>query len=377
MATAVSAVCALTACVYDDLPDEPDVDRANSFLNIELAVPLADTAPAAPANGYQDGDAYENYIDISKGNYRIYFFDDKNTLIAQFYPAGFNAVDGADYREYSIFGITPQQLAGQKTFKVMVLANWPSYPPVTPGVTTVDAICKSDLSRFNCLTDFRLNPEEGRLIPLYGIHRYDNVSFTKGERTTLSEPITMLRAMAKVEVILNAEQNVTFTDVTLHRHNALGFCAPEKVYSQTDYGQGLDWTGDYLHRLHLVGGKNDAEAVDRELPFRRVNGKENGKKETWIAYIPEYRNAADDNGTAAADEAYIDVRLSNRSDEKPFHIYFADYGDNGGTSSTDLKRMNIERNNIYRFTISMSDNGMGMEIFVRQWNLRPQPPIIL
>lgn len=372
IAVALIAVCAMTSCVYDNLPEEPAVTEERSFLNIALAVPMADVDPTA-TDGYQDGDSYENYIDIDRGRYRIYFFDKQDKLIEEFRPAGFSTVDGSDYRKYELFGITPKALAGQSPFKVIVLANWPAYPAVSPGQTTIDDICNSDFSRFNCLTDFGLSPEANRLIPMYGIRRYENVVFKKGERTVLSEPITMLRAMAKVEVMLNAGNDISITDVTLHRHNALGYCAPQGVYSQDDYGQGLDWTNDYLHRLHLVGGNNDADATGRQLPFRCV-GQDSGKKK-WIAYIPEYRNVTSD-GTAAEDEAYIDLHLNiQTADEPPFRIYFAKYGPDGATNTDNVTRMDIERNNIYRFTVKMADNRMF--IFVRQWNYRPQPPIIL
>ncbi len=377
VAMALTAVCSMTSCVYDDLPEEQEQvgTGERSFLNIALAVPEASADSPASGSGYQDGNTYENYIDVAGGNYRICFFDEANVLIDMFLPAGFTSVNGSNYSRYEIFGFTPEKLVGRSSFKVMVLANWPVYPAVTPGQTTVDDICNSDLSKFDCLTDFDLSPTGKRLIPFYGIHKYDNVVFTKGERTTLAAPITLLRAMAKVEIVLDAAEDVRFKDVTLHRHNAQGYCAPERVYSEDDYGQGVDWTNDYLHRLHLVGGKNDADADNRKLPFRCENRKGDGKNETWIAYIPEYRNVADD-GTAAKDEAYIDLHLNFQdSSKEPFRIYFADYGTGGITDTANIKRMNIERNNIYRFTVSMCDNRM--EVFVRRWNYRPQPSVIL
>jgi len=376
LAVVLISICAMTSCVYDYLPEESEETEERSLLNIALAVPETANELTSPENdGYVSGNKYENYIDIPGRNYRIYFFNEANVLIDSFEPVGFASVTGSDYREYNLYGFTPEKLVGLSTFKVMVLANWPVYPVVTDGETTIDDICKSDFAKFSCLTNFELSPAENRLIPFYGIRKYENVTFTIGEHTELSEPITMLRAMAKVEVVLDADPDVRIADVTLHRHNAQGYCAPEGVYSQNDYGQGLDWANDYLHRLHLVGGVNDADASGRELPFRCENRKEEGKNETWIAYIPEYRNVADD-GTAARDEAYIDLHLNFQSkDEQPFRIYFAEYGAGGTTNTDNVKRMNIERNNIYRFTVSMCNNDMS--IFVRRWNYRPQPSVIL
>jgi len=371
----------VSSCVYDDLPEEPEGPKGESYLNIALSVPLSDVAnEGSRANGgYQDGDTYENYIDIDNFDYRIYFFDEQKKLIAQFVPVGFDVVNGTDYREYKIYGFTPEQLIGQSTFKVMVAANWHNYPTVTPGETSIDDICNADISQFEHLTNFELSPKERRLIPFYGIRRYENVKFEKGKRTDLGEAVTMLRAMAKVEVVLDVEQDVSFTDVSLQGYNERGYCAPQGVYSQTDYDHEKDWDKDYLRSLHLVNnGQNDAGAAERTLQFMRLNKKTADKKETWIAYIPEYRNLADDNGTVAKDEAYINLKLSfqgNDEKEKPFRIYFADYGTNGTTNSGAPKRMNIERNNIYRFTVSMIEDRL--VIYVRTWNIRKQPIITL
>jgi len=318
-------------------------------------------------DGYQDGDMFENYIDIPGGNYRVYFFGEDNVLLDKFDPIGFNAVTGTDYSKYEIYGRTPQSVRSLSKFKVMVLANWPVYPAVEAGKTTIDNILDSDFAKYDCLTNQELSIDEGRLIPMYGIREYTGITFTAGERTDLDSPVTMLRAMAKVEVILDVDQDIEFADVTLNGYNERGYCAPQRVYSQNDYGQGYDWEHDYLHRLHLVGGVNDDGADSRQLPLRRVNKKTADKKETWVAYIPEYRNVkvnadgtADAAGAAAADEAYIDLRLDFQTpDEKPFRIYFAEYPADGTVAdAAALKRNDIERNNIYRFTVNYGNGSL-------------------
>lgn len=376
----VLSACLLTSCIYEDEPEPNTEPETVSFISIALDVPVPDNAkPISRANGgYQDGDMLENYIDVNRNDYRIYFFDEDNKLITQFVPSGFKVVEGTNYRRYEINGLTPKQLERYRNFKVMVAANWFTYPTVTPGQHTVDDVCNSVISRFDCLTNHELSITERRLIPMYGIHEYKDVTFELNKTTTLDEPITMLRAMAKVEVILDVEQDIEISDVTLNGHNARGYSAPQGVYSQADYGQGLDWENDYLHRLHLENGANDPAAPGRKLSFRCVNKRTTDQKETWVAYIPEYRNVAAD-GTAAPDEAFIDLHLNIQDQsETPFRIYFADYGTNGSTGSagaSTLKRMDIERNNIYRFTLNLVDNRL--VIYARQWNYRPQPSITL
>jgi len=377
----------MSSCIYDYGEDEPEVNTeidpvvgSDRILNISLAVPLADVAPTAPAPGYQEGDAYENYIDIQNNGYRIYFFGTDNKLIQELDPMGFFAVDSEKYRKYEILGRVPDKLVPEDvdqpaSFKVMVLANWTQYPAVTPGETTIDALCNACESQFPHLTNFVLSPRDRdkRLIPLYGIRQFDNVKFEKGKRITLDDPITMLRAMAKVEVILDVDQDLSLKGVKLRGYNDVGYCAPNGVYSQTDYDHGGNWDADYVHRLHLVGGKNDVGATSKTLDFRCLNTKESDKKETWIAYIPEYRNVNDGDGSKASDEAIIDL-IFNKKTDKTFNIYFADYSDSA-EKVEEHKRMNIERNNIYRFTVKINNDKM--EIFVRQWNYLEHPEIIL
>ena len=61
-------------------------------------------------NEYEEGEAYENYIDVANENYRIYFFDTDNKFIARFEPSGFIITDGSDYRQYSVLGKAPDAL---------------------------------------------------------------------------------------------------------------------------------------------------------------------------------------------------------------------------------------------------------------------------
>lgn len=169
--------------------------------------------------GYEDGETDENYIDITGGNYRIYFFNTDNKFIASFDPYGFITADGNDYRQYNVLGQAPDALVGHSTFKMVVLANWPKYPeddaniPLKEGETTIADICNASWAQYDCLTDGKTNPtsvaldpDAGRLMPFYGVHEYNDVTFKPGVATILPEPVTLLRAMAKVEVILQTER---------------------------------------------------------------------------------------------------------------------------------------------------------------------------
>lgn len=302
-----------------------------------------------PGEGYQAGSAYENYIDVARGNYRILFFGSDNKLIAPFTPSGVVAAEGKDYREYCVTGKVPAALLSHTGFKVVVLANWESYGgenALQPGVTTIDDICTAEWARFTHKTDFVLG--ENNLIPFYGVHEYTGVTFRKGEMTLLPEPVTLLRAMAKVEVVLEPGdmEGISFAGVSLCNYNDKGYCAPKDVYHQDDYDHDGSWGDDYVDGLHLVGGDNDADAVGRELKFLKVNGRSTTQKETWIAYVPEYDNinGGDDSFS------YIEVKFKHQAEsDAPYKIYFAEY--ENGSPGDNSRRLDIHRNYLYRFKV--------------------------
>lgn len=320
--------------------------------------------PARAAEGYEDGSADENSIDIARGNYRIYFFDTENRFIARFDPAGFFADDGGDYRQYSVMGKVPDALVEHSSFKMVVIANWPKYPEDADveeapkeGVTTIADICNAKWATYDCLTDDSktqaagLDPSSGKIMPFYGVREYSNVVFKTEALTTLDNPVTLLRAMAKVEVIIDTGNDISVTYAKIVGYNKSGYCAPANVYSQSDYGQGSNWQTDYLSELHLIGGQNDEDATTRSLSLFRENRGDGSTAERWSAYLPEYRNIG------AGDEyACLELKFNFQADsDNPYRIYFAEYGDNGkADNSRDDLRLDIERNNIYRFNVKVS-----------------------
>lgn len=349
-------------------PDVPSGGEAT--LNIGFKIPTR-----AAAEGYEDGETDENYIDIAGGNYRIYFFDTDNKFIAGFDPSGFITADGSDYCQYNVLGKAPDALVKHSSFKMVVLANWPKYPEddtsitLTAGKTTIADICDASWAQYDCLTDgnetnptsVALDPDADRLMPFYGVHQYDNVTFKPGVATILSEPVTLLRAMAKVEVILQTDDyfDLSFSSLKINRYNAKGYCAPKDVFHQDSYDHNGSWTDDYTRTLHLVGDQNDSEA--KELSLRRVRRWDEGGKryEKWTAYLPEYRNTGTDDAYSS-----IKARFDNVQAE-PYTIFFANYDSSGQADNSNGNRLNIERNNIYRFTVTVRDRKLMVN--VQEW----------
>lgn len=361
----------LGACSSGSHEDIMPERRPSSNMIVRFTFPesVSDNTTSGAGNGYEDGSYIENYIDV-KNRCRVLFFTINNTYIGELAHQAVAEIIGTNCRHYSLCGIPPLELPSD--FKIMIAANWPDMSAIdnaVAGSTTIDDICNSMASVFDVPGGFTLDAEKQQLMPFFGIRSYSGISILPGT-TTLPESVTLLRAMAKVEVVFNGGTSELPPAVTLCRYNALGYCAPSGVYDQNDYGQGNDWDSDYLRRLHLVTADNNNEPLAQE---RRagLNMAADGTCR-WTAYVPEYRNLKAD-GSPAADEAYIEIKLKSQApDEKPFKIYFASYS--GETSAnTTLPRYNIERNNIYRFNVSLHHGQIS--ITARPWNYRPQPEI--
>lgn len=364
-----------------DVPDAPDVPSGGEMtLNVGFKV-----SARAVAEGYEDGETDENYIDIANGNYRIYFFDGENKFIARFEPSGFITTEGSNYCQYNVLGKAPDALAEHgDIFKMVVLANWPAYPEdgsltLTQGETTIADICDTGSAQYDCLTDgktpptaialdpFAADPSERKLMPFYGVHEYSNVTFEPGMATILDEPVTLLRAMAKVEVILEIDDkefadDLSFSSLKINRYNAKGYCAPQDVFTQGDYDHNGSHDDDHVHTLHLVGDVNDGD--EKELALRLVrrwdeDGKRYGK---WTAYLPEYRNIDAGNAYSSI-KAKFNIQLA---DDNPHTIYFSSYS-GGKTDNSNESRLNIERNNIYRFHVKCTSYNYSLMLTVSNW----------
>lgn len=191
-----------TSCSHDT--ENFSLSDRGTALSIGFRLPIRSLETD---EGYEVGETYENYIDVENNNYRIYFFTSDNKFIARFEPDGFVVTEGSDYRDYSVLGKAPTSLVNHKNFKMVVLANWPQYGDDTmqAGETLLADVCDAEWGQFGSFSSFELGPE--RLVPFYGVHEYNNIEFKVGEVTLLPEPVTLLRAVAKVEVILKTDEH--------------------------------------------------------------------------------------------------------------------------------------------------------------------------
>ncbi len=353
---AALALCVLSACVYEE-QDEPELTGDYSLLNISLSLPMT-LAETGETSGYVPGEGYENYIDIKNRGYRIYFFDSVDRYVARFTPMLITSSDSKE-NTYDVLGRATDDIAGLSNFKIVVLANWPSYPDagLQRGVSTIDDLCSDAAAKFDRLSSFELDPDKGLTIPFFGVHHYTGVTIEKGKLTTLAEPVALLRAMAKIEVVVNID-GATLSSIGLRGFNAEGYCAPAGVHSQSDYDHSGNWDLDYVKTPHLVGGANDADAANAFVPLLH-KAASGAKQEMWIAYVPEYSNL-----NADSYKSRLELKLDVQSDEAvPYDIYFADYDANGKMVADSY--FDILRNNCYRFTVTIERGDLVIK--VKKW----------
>lgn len=345
--------------------DDPAPERPKGVeVGFRISLDEADGTRAASqhrAAGYDDGTAvdFENYIDLKNEDYRFLFFDMQERFLTTFVPEQLIPLDADPRRakNYEVLGRIERPLPA--SFKVVVLANWDAYPrPLVYGQTSIAEIRTGGSSRYAYAAPFRLS--EDRLIPMYGVKTCEGRIFVPNMRTDLGT-IHLLRAMAKVEVVC-ATDAWALDEVTLHRYNATGYCAPKDTY--------LSPEGDpdrfYTDEVHLVGDANDAGAKSLQLEESQPGS---GR---FIAYVPEYRNLAP--GAAAVraeDAAELRVRFKERSD-KEYTIEFKYYNDPPAGSKTG-DPFDIRRNGYYRFTITKAAE-QTIEVEVAWYESRPLDP---
>lgn len=340
------------ACT-DEMEADGNSKERSVKLQLQLSLPMdASARTTRMTSGFEAGSKYENYINFNdEDSYQIYFFSTDDNYITRFIPSKTVMAEATEYTLYSVEGEVPEDVLQRASnnamdFKIVVLANWKIYKEPKAG-STLKTICNADWAQFEILQSFELGKKN--LIPFYGVNEYEDVPVQYGGTITLKESIPLLRAMAKVEVVLNKEdelntEEMSFSDVTLHGYNSKGYCAPMNgAYPQNG------------HILHLIRGQNEEGSINKTIPFLQT---QSNNKETWIAYVPEYDNTSDvDNA------AYIELRfdIQTETDEKDFVIHFAD-------DQTDIEKtsFDITRNHLYRFNVTIDPKG-NLAVKVNDW----------
>ncbi len=364
---------ALSSCSSDSDYLSLFQEEAKTQINLTFVIPNTKSYTRAE-DDYEDGIGSENTINVTSKDYKIYFFSYKDgdekggTLLTEFSPSSTTTSSTSSGTKYTVSGTIEKTLLDDNpSFRVVVLANWGSYPTVTEG-STIDDLTEGDNTTFSASSKFQIN--DNNLIPFYGVQEYTNPSITEGETIKLNPEIGLLRALAKIEVVVSDDSDAEIKSIEIVNYNSEGFSAPDKVYTAKDYSnedriysEDDDWEDVYVKDLHLVGGKNDEGT--KSQPFYL---QEDEDLQTWRLYVPEYDNSGED-------FSYISLKFVG--DDTEYKIYFSQYVDGETDNSITDNRFNIKRNNFYRFTVEKHQNSISLSVYVINWTLDDRETIDL
>lgn len=351
-AAAISMVLAvgMGACA-DSAEELAEYEDGIYSVGLSLTVDGVSAMGATPPGDYDDGraTAYENYINVPDGDFRVMLFEPEKPykLVAAIGDVQVTAVeaDATVSKTYMLVGRLPKRIE-DGSYKFVMLANWEGsgarYPEVTPGVTTLDEVAEASV--FNYAAGFDLRSAQG--FPLYGIKDCDNVQFVPDRVADLGT-LHLLRAMAKIE-LRAAAGSLPISKAVLTRANAKGLAAPRGIYRQEDYVKG-SYAADYLDRIHLP----EEGGTITEIPFRQLaDGR-------YVLYVPEY-----DNTSASAGEK---ARIRLFFEKTGGWEYFVDFKyyneETAGKAGAALDApFDIRRNYYYIYTIDKQPDSLIVDV---------------
>ena len=308
----VSMLCMLAASCQDTNEFEQTLDssKAQVMFSVAMDSPMSRSRALTWGDDYTPehiGDLYDNRIDA-------------NQLVVKIEAEG---------KKYKVNDIVKKQVGEVNEY---------TFVGVVEGIKQTTTLSNAKVSVFANMGRNAENltfAQNAEYIPMWGM-RTENLKLTPGERAQLSA-ISLLRAMAKIEVSLNADMAKQFalTGATLNRHNPTGNSLPT-----------IKTAAKHTTDLELEGVFNPLSGTQQPLAFEKV---ENGN--SYVVYLPEVSR-----GKSDADHLNIEVQL-NAKDEAGnlikgaieignFNVF--DYSKN--VDSPEV--IDIVRNHWYKYNIS-------------------------
>lgn len=368
LALAAMSAVGLTGCVTDgegpDCPNRPDPEVDALVVSFRVAVPSPAASRAATPPVPDNGDAGSDWSHYLEGE-EIEF---ENTLLARnFTVTLYNATDNsylgrvtafvldkvtastgtADYYEFrgvlelQNTNMTEAEL-GAITAKMAITANGePTDAQKTSGLADMNGLAALTFSKIGQQADFEA-------IPMWGVATKSLSGIKKGVVFDFGD-ISLLRAMAKIEVNFDRSETSTVKDleltgVTMNRTNPSGYLLPG------------NWSGiaetttlKFEETLRIPSGLTPSE---RSFSTSSDDG-------AIIFYVPEIKNAT---GT---DEIKLTVGYKDADGaDQTGEIRFVKYGTDGKPVA-DPTPWDIIRNHHYSFTITnVNTAGQNIELTI-------------
>lgn len=338
-------VGACSSAASDEPQPGPDSSREivgtiGLYLNIDGPASTSRTPGDGPEGNesYNPGAGYENYINPNGKDVRVYVYTPG--------AAGTNAVDRL-YKEITDFTIVPYSFNEisrfyyltfpvdlefktkfeNKEIKLVMLANWhEEYPENLAEGSTIDDLVK-DSKAIMKMMPFGPTVQSDNLIPLFGVKRF-NVGQLVPDMVKWLGDLSLLRAMAKIEVYDAELTAMPIKSVTLTRHNTHLYKAPHGILEEKQYVTG-SYYSDYGKGPSVPEGHESVNIVNLQKD----------EKGHFVIYVPEFRNLDKDENSRAR----LQIEYAG---EEPNYIDFKYY------SGIDKdKHFDILRNHWYKFEV--------------------------
>lgn len=291
---------ALVSSCQQSLDEEVQIPIVSGKAQISFTIALDDIESRATWDDNEGstsaivGTEQENAIDLtSEDGLKVFVYSTNGTLLGEVTNKEVRKIDTNEYK-----------FNGQ-----LVIEN----------LTTSTLQCRL-MVYANCIESDETFDFDAEYIPMWGV-KETTLQLAKGELTQLTEPIYLLRSMAKVEVKLaeSIAEDFNMTSVLVDKYNTTGYVLPS--YQTLVDTENMD--------SELVFNPN-ASLAEEHLLFAKVENED-----AFYVYLPEYDNA---------NPATLSVVI----DGKPYSIEFKNYVDGKATGDN----YNIVRNHIYQYTIT-------------------------
>ena len=345
---AVFALPFMVACSSQ----EESLPEVESSIQAVFTLDLGDAAygktRATPTDGeYNPGSGLENFIDLTKKDFRCYLFGLNNKPVSALEVASIYRLGEKKYSIRLRLKDTEEVKRALTTgCRFVFLANWGSYVDPAPGMT-IEELCTAFFAEFG-FSQQKTQLSDKNLIPMYGVKEFERgvQDFIDGKEVSDIGTLHLLRAYAKVDVNVifkDFEDAPVVTSVSLTHSSSKGYKAPANVTEEKQYVTG-SWFTDYTS----VNIPNDAADIELTLTKDEKTGH-------YVAYVPEYRNV-DDQGEPVDSRSRIkicftvgDIEAGGREAEG--YVDFR-YSDTPPAGVLPGQHFDIARNNWYKFDVT-------------------------
>lgn len=314
---------ALVSSCQQSLDEEVQIPSASGKAQISFTIALDDIESRATWDDNEGstsaivGTEQENAIDLSsEDGLKVFVYSTNGTLLGEVTNKEVRKIDTNEYK-----------FNGQ-----LVIEN----------LTTSTLQCRL-MVYANCIESDETFDFDAEYIPMWGV-KETTLQLAKGELTQLTEPIYLLRSMAKVEVKLaeSIAEDFNMTSVLVDKYNTTGYVEPIGAGDAAD-----------TRNLVLQDVFNPNASYDEEnSPLRFTEEKDENGEGTGIfyVYLPEYQNIdGDGNELTSAAKMFVSIN------DKDYLLEFKLYADN--------IPFNIVRNHYYQYVITgVTENEVEVEL---------------